>query len=860
MSNLLQDLRYSVRLLLKTPGFSLTAILVLALGIGANAAVFTLANVLLFRPAAGSDRPGRIVGIYSQDKTRPDSYRGFSYPAYADIRDRNASFSDVMAFSLSLVGVGEGETTRRTFAAAVTRNYFSTLGVDLASGRTFTPEEERPDSQAAVAIVSDQYWKRHADGGGSLLGRTIRVNSRPFEIVGVAPPGFTGTSVMVSPEVWVPIGALPLIENDFMRGDGPASVADRRSQNLLVVGRLKPGVTEADANAPLRPLSEQLEKAYPAENKNQLLTAHRLPRVSISDSPQGDGEFGTLFTMLMGMAAIVLVVASLNLANMMLARGTARRKEIAMRLALGGGRGRIVRQLLTEGLTLSLIGGAAGLLVGYLGMSLLASSALPYSPVPLVFDGRPDVRVVGATLAFCVLSALVFSLGPAWKLARTDVVPELKEQAGEDTRSGRLRWLSARNIMVATQIALSLGLLVAAGLFTRGALKAGAADPGYRLDRQLLVSLDTSLAGYNEAQGRDLYRRLMERVRGIPGVGSASPASVVAFGEITEGKTVQKGGTPPGRGKDGRPVGTSAVYYMVGSDYFRTLGLRMLRGREFTPAEEQDPKAPPVAIIDEPLARALFPGQNPVGQQVQLPAHEDAAHPDANGIVLNDELDQQQVMEVVGVVPGLRHSLFDKAPVAHLYVPSGRQFRSWMNVHIRLSSGGTAAETSMLQTVRQEIRAVGDRLPVLGMKTMTQHRDSSLLFWIVKAGAGLFAVFGGVAVFLAVVGLYAVKAYVVARRTREIGIRMALGSTPRDVLWLVLKEGLALTAAGLGIGLLIAAGIGGLVSSMLYDVSGFDPLVFLMAPLLLAVASLAACYVPALRATRIEPTVALRSE
>ncbi len=859
MSNLLQDARYSLRLLFKNPGFSLTAILVLALGIGANAAVFTLVNTLFLRPMPGSERPGQVVGIYSHDHTKPDSYRAFSYPGYVDVRDHSRGFTSVMAFTVSFVGIGEADATRRTFGSAITRNYFATLGVDLLAGRTFTAEEERPGSQAAVAIVSYPYWKSHG-GDLAILGRTVRLNSRPFTIVGIAPRGFTGTSSLAAPEVWVPIGANELIENDFMRDDTSAtSVADRRSQALMLVGRLKPGLT-AEAEMPaLKRLSTDLERAYPAENKNQLLSVQKLPRASISTSPTDDGDMGGMFAMLIGMAVIVLVVACLNLANMMLARGSARRKEIAMRLALGGSRGRIVRQLLTEGMMLSLVGGAFGLLLGYWSINLLVATLLPLSPVPLVFDGTPDVRVLGATLAFCVLSTVVFGLGPAWKLSRTSVVPELKEQGGEDSRK-RLRWFSARNVLVATQIALSLALLTTAGLFTRGAMKAGQADPGYRYDGQALVSVDTSLAGYNPEQGRAIYRRLMDRLRGVPGVRSASLASVVAFGGMTEGKTVQKPGAENARGKDGRAAGISTVAYIVGTDYFSTLGLKPLRGREFTPAEEQDQVAVPVAIIDEPLARQLFGKENPVGQQIQFPSREDAGPASGSGVVVNSSDDKRQVLEVVGVVPGLRHDLFDKAPVAHVYLPFGGQFRSGMNVHLRLASTAPGAEAAVLQTVRREIRAVDERLPVLGLQTMEHFRDSSVMYWVVKAGAWLFAVFGLVAVFLAVVGLYAVKAYVVARRTREIGIRIALGSTPGNVLWLVLKEGLVLTGAGLLVGLWIAAGIGLLVGSALYEVSAFDPVVFAVAPLLLAAASLAACYLPARRATRIQPTVALRME
>jgi predicted permease len=858
MSDFTQDLRLSLRLLVKHPGFSATAILVLALGIAANAAVFTLVNTLMFKPLVGSARPGQVVGIYSHDHTRPNSYRGFSYPAYTDVRDNAKSFSAVTAFNLSFAGIGEADATRRTFAAVVSRNYFQTLGVDLLAGRTFSEDEEKPGSRAAVAVVSYPYFKRQG-GELSLIGKTVKVNSRPFTIVGVAPRGFTGTSALVSPEVWLPLGANELVENDFMRDDDARPpLGDRRNQALMLFGRLKPGVTVNAADAALKSVSARLEEAYPAENKNQRLTAHTLSRVSITTNPQDGDELGPVFGTLMAMAVIVLIVACLNLANMMLARGTSRRKEIAMRLALGGGRTRIVRQLLTEGLLLSLLGGTFGLLLGYWGVNVLVATLLPLSPVPLDINVTPDGRVFVATLLFCVLSTIAFGLGPAWRLSRTNVVPELKEQVGEDRR-GRLRWFSGRNVLVAVQIALSLGLLTTAGLFTRGAMRAGQADPGYSYQGQLVASVDTSLAGYDETQGRQVYRRVLDQVRATPGVQAASFSSTVAFGGFTEGKTVQKAGTPPGPGKGGRQQGVSVVYYVVGGEYFSTLGLKV-RGREFTPAEEQDPGAPRVAIIDEPLARQLFGNENPVGQQVQLPGRDETAPASGNGIVVNDTSAERQLLEVVGVAPGLRHDLFDKAPVAHIYVPFGRQFRSGMNLHVRAASTAPGAEGALLQAVRRQLRAADDRLPVLGLQTMEHFRDTSLFFWIVKAGAGLFAVFGVVAAFLAVVGLYAVKAYVVARRTREIGIRMALGSSPRNVLWLVLKEGLVLTGVGLVVGLWIAVGIGFAVGSMLYEVSPFDPVVFAVAPLLLAAAALAACYLPALRATRIQPTVALRTE
>ena len=845
MSTLLKELRYSVRRLLETPGFSLTAVLVLALGIGANAAVFSLVNGLLLKPIAGADSPGHVVGVYSRDRARPGSWRLFSYPEFIDVRDRAAVFSDVAAFTMALVGIGEGDTTRRTTAIVTTGRYFAALGVGLAAGRTFTADEERPGARAAVAIVSDRYWRSHGQDP-ALVGTTVRINAHPFTIVGIAPAGFTGPSVVLAPEIWVPTGANDLVANDFARSSGPNSLGERTNRQLFLIGRLRPGETEAGCRPAMRALSTELEAAYPVDSRNQDLSIHRLSRVSMTVGPRDDSTLMVPFGLLMVMAAIVLLVATLNLANMMLARGTARRKEVAVRLALGGTRRHIVRQLLIEGLVLALVGGAAGLVIGSWGVSLLVSTLVPVSPVPLAFDARPDSRVLAVTLAVCGLATILFGLGPARRLARTDVVGHLKERVGGDHPGGRSRRFGMRNLLVASQIALSLGLLTAAGLFTRGAMKASHADPGYRLDRQLLASVDTALSASDEPRTREVCRRLLERMRALPGVQAVSLSSSVAFGDYGESRTVQSDGTPPQAEAANRQAGREAAYFVVGAEYFRTLGVPVLHGREFTRREEEDVTVPPVAVIDEPLARALFPGRNPVGARIRLP---DAAAADG-----------PQVMEVVGVVAGLRHTLTDRTPVPHIYVPYGRHYRTWMNIHLRVESADPALEAATFQATRRELRSVDARLPVLGLMTLTQHRDASVLYWVVKAGARVFTVLGALAMFLAVVGLYAVKAYTVGRRTREFGIRMALGSTPRQVLALVLKEGLGVTLAGLGAGFLIAVAIGQFVASLLYEVDGFDPVVFTGAVFALGAAALAACYVPARRATRAAPTLALRSE
>ncbi|MGH9330225.1 MAG: ABC transporter permease [Vicinamibacterales bacterium] len=840
MGQLIQDLRYGLRAFLRTPGFLVVAVLVLALGIGANSAMFTVVNALLFRPLAG--RAGELVGLFSHDRTKPDSYRGFSHPNYADIRERNTVFAGLMAHTFALVGVPAGDTTRRAFAEMVSSNYFSTLAVPLAAGREFNAAEERPRADIPVVIVNYERW-RDAGFGADFIGRTVKINARDFTVVGVAPRGFTGTMALVAPEFWLPLGTFDTVVNDIFKNSG-AGLGDRTNHALVVAGRLKDEVTVETASPALDTLGRQMAAAFPAENKDQALTVNPLPRMSTSTEPQTDTPLAAATALLMGMSAIVLIIACLNIANMLLARGAARRREIAVRLALGGRPSRIVRQLLTESLALALAGAAAGLALAFWAMNLLASSLVPLLPLALEFDPKPDANVLAVTIVFAVLSTLTFGLGPALKLSHTDVVVDLKDLDALRARGDRRRWFGARNLLVVGQIALSLALLVAGGLFARGAMNAAAADPGFRYERIVLASLDPGLAGYDEARTRTLYRNVMERVRAIPGVEAVTITSIVPFGEFQEGRPIERPG-----GASATEGGRSPSYMIVGADYFKTLGLRMLRGREFTRTEEESPDAPRVAIINEPLARRLFPNEDPLGQMIRITRHEGQP----SGVDF-------EPMQVVGVAPGLRASLFDQGPVPHLYVPAGNHFRTGMHLHARTARGGPEGEAAALTAVRSELRAVDDRLPVLVLSTMQTFHDRSLGLWGVRMGGRLLTTFGALALILAVVGVYGVKSYVVSQRTREIGIRMALGARPASVLWLVLREGVWLTAIGLAIGLPLAALAGSALSGMLYQVSPLDPIVFSMAPIVLAVTAVAACYLPARRATRIMPLTALRTE
>jgi predicted permease len=845
------DLRFAFRQLLKYPGFTAVAVLTLALGIGGNTAMFSLVNALMLRPL-DARKPHELVGCYNKDKAPKGGFRPFSYPNYVDIRDRNTVFSNLLAFDLQIVGVSEGETTRRVFAALASANYFSTFGVKLAHGRDFLPAEEKPGSAIAVAILSHQYWTRHGSDP-AILGTQLRINGKTFEIVGVAPEHFTGTATLFTPDLYLPLGMYETAFSD-LKGNQKWSLGDRDHHCLMLVGRLKPGLTVAAAEAQLQTLASQMEKAYPEVNKDQTLTLAKLPRLSVSPEPQrGSSELSVLCVLLMSLSGVVLLIVCLNLANLLLARGAARRKEIAVRLALGGGRMRIVRQLLTEGLLLSLLGGGAGLVLAYWGTDLLVTSLASQVShlISLVFQGSLDVRILVATLAFCVLAMCLFGLGPAWRLSRHDVVADLKEQTGEDRRerSGE-RLLAPRNLMVISQLALSLALVTAAGLFIRGASKAGQATPGYDPIGILLAEVDPGLARYDETRGQQLYAAMLGRLRGMPGVASVSLASCVPFAGYTPGCSVKAIGPtrPAGLSTNAAPLEASvgAIQNIIGKDYFRTLGLPLLRGRDFDRLEAESGATAKVAIIDESLARKLWPEENPLGRHINV-----------NNKKNGQEL---EMLQVVGVAPGLRHDLFDKEPRPHVYVPFGQQYRSSMHVHLRLAQSGREAEAAMLSTVRKELRALDEQLPVLSLTTLRRFHDQGPMLGLIRTGASLFCVFGALAIFLAVVGVYGIKAYVVARRTREIGIRMALGATTRDVLWLVLREGLALTLISLGLGMFLALGTGRILSSMLYDVRGADPIVLLVGPLVLATAAMLACYVPARRAAKIKPMMALRYE
>ncbi|HEV8239038.1 MAG TPA: ABC transporter permease [Thermoanaerobaculia bacterium] len=849
MEKLLQNVRLGARLLWRQPGFTAVAVVVLALGIGANSAMFSIVNTLLFRPLPFPD-PAALAGVYSRSVARPDAYRAFSYGEFTELRQRGDVFTGVFAHNLGAVGLLEGETTRRVFFDEVSANYFDVMGVPPLRGRAFTAAEERPGAGIPVAIVSHAFWQKRGSDP-RMVGQTLRINGTLFTVVGIAPRAFTGTTAMVSPELYLPLGVHELVMNDFDSARLP--LADPRNHQLIVVGRLRPGLSPAQVDARLAATAAQMQQGIAADER-QTFIARPLSRLSISTSPQNDDGLRVPALLLLFLAGVVLLIASLNVANMMLARGTARRREIAIRLALGAKRGSILAQLLIEGVMLAVLGGVAGLLGGAWSMRLLVRSLGALAPFDLVVSAAPDLRVLAATAAFCLLSTVFFALGPAWDVSRPGVAGDLKagQQDAPSGRRGKLGGrfrrgvLARRNLPVLAQLALSLMLLSTAGLFVRSSLRAARLQPGFALDHGVVVEIDPGLAGYDEHEGRRLVRAVVERFRAQPGVESASVAATVPFGMISLGRRVEPVGRPAGgRGETAVP----SSYNVVGEDYFATLGIPVLAGRPFTANEAGDARTT-VAILDRLAAEKLWPGGGALGQTVKL--------------VESGDNREGTIAQVVGIVDNVQESLLGEVLEPHVYVPFGPLYQSDMNVHVRLAGGrgasDGAAEARFVAAARGAVRGVDERLPVLNARTLRRHVEESFDTWVMRTAARLFTVFGVVAMLLAAVGLYGVRAFAVARRSREIGIRMAVGASAGDAVRLFLREGVRLTVVGGAVGLLLSLALGRLLAGMLYRVSGWDPLVLGASTALLAGAAMLACWVPARRAANVAPMTSLRNE
>ena len=626
-------------------------------------------------------------------------------------------------------------------------------------------------------------------------------------------------------------------------------------------------MTASEAKPALEGLAANLEKTYPVEQKNQAFIAAPVSRNSVSNNPAAESGIKLIAPLLLGMAVVVLLVACLNLANMLLARGTARRKEIAIRLALGGSRWRIVRQLLTEGFALAILGGVGGLILGLWSSDLLVGSMRKLMPLDIVWLTGPNPAILAATFGFCLLGTLMFALGPALKISRSSVVADLKEHAGEDVVRRRWKFIP-RHPLVVVQIAFSLALITAAALFIRGAGKAASVDTGLRPGASYIVEVDASLAGYKPKRAQDLYRTLNERLAALPGVEHASIASIVPFGMFELSRKVQRAGlrlapdAKPATAAEG--LAFEAAWNSVGADYFSTVGLPVIRGRAFTEAEATQP-GPKVAIIDEVLAKRLWPDGDALGQRLQYaggngPSAQGGDTNTGRSADVSEEEKRGETVEIVGIVPATRHALFEKEPAGGIYLPFARGFQNDVSFFVRFRSLASGNEATTANLLRRTVLDVDPSIPILSLRTFAQHLDSNLDLWLVRAGAALFSVFGTLALGLAVIGLYGVRADSVARRTREIGIRMALGAQRADVLKMTVKQGLKLVGFGLVIGLAAAFILTRVMASLLFGISATDPVTFISISLVLLAVAILANLIPALRATRVDPMIALRAQ
>ncbi len=848
---MIQDFRFAFRQLIKSPGFTLIAVLTLAIAIGVNSAVFALINGVILRPIVPV-RPAEVVNVFTARQNANHDYRQFSHAEYQVLRQSTEIFSDAAAVNFALAGIGRDEKMRRSFVFLTSENFFSLMGVKPALGRFYNAEECRPNANIQVVVASHAFWRRMG-GRPDFVGSTLVVNGQAYTVIGISPEGFSGISALIAPDVWLPLGVYSQLSSAFSDSSELQDLALPKNYTLNVIGRLQSGLTIDSAKSRLPVVAQRLTAIQPPDsNAARELQIQSPSRFSISTTPDDDGPVALIGALLTAMAAAVLLIASLNLANMLLARGTARAKEIALRLALGASRWRIIRQLLCEGFLLAIIGGTLGLLLSVWSNGVLLrslGSLFTSMSFSLVVNMRPDVSVLAITFLFCLFATMLFSLGPALKASNADLVNDLKQQAGEPAHIGRFnRFFAPRHLLVMAQIALSLMLLFSAGLFLRGALAASGVALGFEPAGGIVTEMDFTLGKTNQVQAKRLMFAAIDRARALPGVRAAALGTMVPYGNFTNSRRVMPANEAPVTKTDpsAPDPGAGGLFTAITPGYFDAIGVHLLRGRDFTQAEADNKDSPRVAIIDEKMAAKLFPNGDAIGQRIrytQAPSDGSPAE-----------------MEVVGIVNWHRHEVQNQGPQRRLFVPLAQGYNGNVYFHVRLNSTDRRAVAAMIPTLRQVLREVDPDLPVLKITPFTDLLEKSVGLWIVRLGAVLFGVFGAIALLLAVVGVYGVKSYVVARRTREIGIRMALGAHPSDVFSLIMKQGALQTAFALGIGLLLSLGVGRMLAQILYQVSPADPAALAISSVMLAAAALLACYLPARRATKVSPMTALRTE
>lgn len=816
MEVLIKDIRYAWRGLLKRPGFTIIALITLALGIGVNTAIFSLVNTVLLHPLP-VDHPEQVVSVSVRGKN--DSLGAFSYPNYLDFRDHSDVLSGMLLYRFAPLSLSRDGGNERLWSYEVTGNYFDVLGIRAVKGRTFVPEEDRTKLSHPVVVLSYGAWQRRFAGNPNIVGKEVLLNNHQFKIIGVAPEGFKGTELIFTPEIWVPLSMLEWVE------PGAKWLDNRKAQNLFAIGRLKAGVNARQAEISLNILAQQLAAQYPEANEGMSIRV-TAPGLIIPDLRAGVVSFSWA---LMGLVVLVLLIACTNLAGLLLARATDRRKEIAIRLAMGAKRLRLIRQLLTESILLAAAGGAIGLVFASWLVNLLLTFRPPLD-FPLTIELSLDWRVIVFSFVVSLATGVVFGLMPALQATKPALVAALKDT----TAQAGFQRSRLRSVLVVAQLALSLVLLIGAGLVVGTLKQLQTMNPGFDPQNALTLSVDLGLQGYDQAKGQQFYRQLIERVQGLPGVRAAALTSFIPLSLNYSSSDIYVEGQPAERG-------TSSLSSMVGSAgsrYFETIGTRLVAGREFT--DQDKPDTENVAIVNETFVRHCFP-------EVRSAA-------EAIGKRVSFRSSSGPFLRVVGVTQDGKYFNIAEEPRSFIWDPLAQDYSAGASLVVR-TSGDPAP---VINAVRNEVRALDPNLPVYDVKTLNEHMRLAL--FPPRIAATVLGAFGLVALTLAAIGIYGVTSYSVSQRTREIGIRMALGAQARDVLKLVIRNGIALTAIGIGIGLLGAVAVTRLITSLLFGVKPTYTAIFAAVSLVLMAVALLACFIPARRATKVDPLVALRYE
>lgn len=812
-------LKLAFRQLRRHGGFAASAVLSLALGIGANSALFSMFNSLLWAPLP-VEAPNRLVAVYAK-RDQQSFYQSFSNAEYRDYRDQNTVFDGLTAYTPLAFSVkaSDGEPVR-AFGELVGGNYFDVLKVRMRLGRGFLPEEDRTPGTHPVAVISYPLWQRKLAGDPTVVGRTLELSGQAFTIVGVTPEGFKGAyAPYFAPELWV-----PMMSASFAAPNTPDILENRERRYFRVMGRLKDGVSVPQAQAAVSAIAARLAQDYPDTNRG--VTAHAFREIDTRPEVEIAPAANAVALTFLALTALVLLVACANVANLLLARGVARQKEIAVRLAVGAGRGALVRQLLTEALVLAGVAGGLGVAIGVVATRLLASYQIP-TDLPLVLDVRMDWRAVAFTLALSGVAALVFGLAPALRSARADLLPALKSEVAPT--AGRRRWTAA-HLLVVGQVATTTVLLVVAGLFVRSVGGATTIDPGFTVDRRIVMSFDTDLQRFDEARSATFYRRLSDDVRALPGVADASLAWPLPLDFQAEGEDVVVEGRQAEPGRETELV----LYSRIDERFAEVTGTRLRRGRWPTPFDTATSRK--VVVVNEAMAEQFWPGQDPIGRRLQFRAG------------------QGDWFEVIGVAATGKYRQLTEAPRPYMYVPFSQSPSAGRTLVVAMAPGVDVAST--FASIRHAVSRIDPAMAMFDAKTMDQFMERAYL------GPKLAALLVGPAALLglviAAIGLYGAMAYWVSRRTREIGIRAAIGARQSNVVGLVLGQGLRLAGAGLAVGVAAAFLSAQLVANLLFGVTPTDPVVFFAVPALLVVVVLVALLVPVRRALAIDPMRALR--